>query len=167
MSELTRVELEIKNRICENLYLSGQFLDVDNIFKIVKPFGDKHKEYSKNPYSLNDNLKLIIDSKNFNSEQKITILNEISNYFKFYDPTTIEELSENPELCSFIRKIVLKNIENLRKDLISTTQTFQLSKKTGAKTNLIRILNGIYELGLINDQNGQIPTKQNFMCTRR
>lgn len=42
---------------------------------------------------------------------------------------------------------------------------FKLSDKKGAKTNLIRVLNALYELRLINKSDGQIPTKQEFIET--
>lgn len=42
---------------------------------------------------------------------------------------------------------------------------FQLSNKKGAKIDLIRILNALYEIRLIEKSNGQIPTKQEFFET--
>lgn len=42
---------------------------------------------------------------------------------------------------------------------------FKLSDKKGAKTDLIRVLNALYELRLINKTDGQIPTKQEFIET--
>lgn len=42
---------------------------------------------------------------------------------------------------------------------------FKLSEKTGAKIDLIRVLNALYELQLFNKADGQIPTKQEFMKT--
>jgi len=52
-------------------------------------------------------------------------------------------------------------------DSVSTTQKakprFMLSDKKGAKIDLIRVLNALYELRLIVKSNGQIPTKQEFI----
>jgi hypothetical protein len=42
---------------------------------------------------------------------------------------------------------------------------FKLSDKKGAKTDLIRVLNALYELRLFNKTDGQIPTKQEFIET--
>lgn len=42
---------------------------------------------------------------------------------------------------------------------------FKLSEKKGAKTDLIRILNALYELRLIDKMDGQTPTKQEFIQT--
>lgn len=42
---------------------------------------------------------------------------------------------------------------------------FKLSEKKGAKTDLIRVLNALYEIRLINKTDGQIPTKQEFIET--
>lgn len=53
--------------------------------------------------------------------------------------------------------------------LDTTTQkakpVLKLSDKKGAKTDLIRVLNALYELRLFNKTDGQIPTKQEFMET--
>lgn len=42
---------------------------------------------------------------------------------------------------------------------------FKLSEKKGAKTDLIRVLNALYELRFFNKTDGQIPTKLEFMET--
>lgn len=42
---------------------------------------------------------------------------------------------------------------------------FKLSEKKGAKTDLIRVLNALYELRLFNKTDGLIPTKQEFIET--
>jgi hypothetical protein len=42
-------------------------------------------------------------------------------------------------------------------------QAFQLRKKQGAKTDLIRILNAVYELQMFEKTDGQIPSKEMFM----
>jgi hypothetical protein len=44
-----------------------------------------------------------------------------------------------------------------------TKQAFQLRKKQGAKTDLIRILNAVYELKMFEMTDGQIPSKEMFM----
>ena len=41
--------------------------------------------------------------------------------------------------------------------------SFVLAKKKGAKTNIIRILNALYELKLFQKTNGQMPSKKEFM----
>jgi hypothetical protein len=40
---------------------------------------------------------------------------------------------------------------------------YKLSNRQGAKTDLIRILNAVYELRMIEKTNGQIPSKEMFM----
>lgn len=40
---------------------------------------------------------------------------------------------------------------------------FKLSGGKGAKINFIRVLNALYELKFFTDENGQMPTKQDFM----
>jgi len=44
-----------------------------------------------------------------------------------------------------------------------TKPVFKLSDKKGAKIDLIRVLNALYELKLIEKANGQIPTKLEFI----
>jgi len=44
-----------------------------------------------------------------------------------------------------------------------TKRIFQLSQRKGSKTDLIRILNAVYELRLIDKVNEQTPSKQEFM----
>lgn len=44
-----------------------------------------------------------------------------------------------------------------------TKQAFQLRKKQGAKIDLIRILNAVYELKMFEMTDGQIPSKEMFM----
>lgn len=44
-----------------------------------------------------------------------------------------------------------------------TIPQFKLSDKKGSKTDLIRILNAIYELRMIEKPDGQIPSKEKFM----
>ena len=67
-------------------------------------------------------------------------------------------------------KTELQRCEYLQK-LETTTTTpkakpvFKLSEKKGAKTDLIRVLNALYELRLFNKTDGQIPTKQEFIET--
>ena len=59
--------------------------------------------------------------------------------------------------------------EVLRLEAHTTTPkakpVFKLSDKKGAKTDLIRVLNALYEIRLFNKTDGQIPTKQEFIET--
>lgn len=85
----------------------------------------------------------------------------------------IEELEhEYYESIGFVHwiKIELSRCEYFQK-LETTTTTpktkpvFKLSEKTGAKIDLIRVLNALYELRLFNKTDGQIPTKKEFIET--
>jgi len=60
----------------------------------------------------------------------------------------------------------IENLEaaaKLERTAKSTKPMFKLSKKTGAKIDLIRILNALHGLNLIDLDNGQRPNKQEFM----
>lgn len=76
------------------------------------------------------------------------------------------------ESMGFVRwiKTELQRCEYIQKFEAHTTTpkakpVFKLSKKKGAKTDLIRVLNALYELRLFNKTDGQIPTKQEFIET--
>lgn len=66
-------------------------------------------------------------------------------------------------------ELEIKKIEALRKlepktpSPAKTQAQFKLSNRKGTKTNLIRILNAIYELRMIEKKDGQIPSKESFM----
>lgn len=67
-------------------------------------------------------------------------------------------------------KTELQRCEYIQKFETETTTpkakpVFKLSEKKGAKTDLIRVLNALYELRLFNKTDGQIPTKQEFIET--
>ena len=76
------------------------------------------------------------------------------------------------ESMGFVRwiKTELQRCEYIQKLEAHTTTpkakpVFKLSDKKGAKTDLIRVLNALYELRLFNKTDGQIPTKQEFIET--
>ena len=57
----------------------------------------------------------------------------------------------------------LRDLTELEQRQQTPKSPFKLSDKTGAKTNIIRLLNALYELHLIELENGQRPTKEQFM----
>jgi hypothetical protein len=57
----------------------------------------------------------------------------------------------------------MKALSDLESAPTQTKQAFQLRKKHGAKVDLIRILNAVYELKYFEMTNGQIPSKELFM----
>lgn len=61
--------------------------------------------------------------------------------------------------CEYEQKLETTNTTPKAKPI------FKLSDKKGAKTDLIRVLNALYELRLFNKTDGQIPTKQEFIET--
>lgn len=61
--------------------------------------------------------------------------------------------------CEYIQKLEAATTTPKAKPI------FKLSDKKGAKTDLIRVLNALYELRLFNKTDGQIPTKQEFIET--
>ena len=77
---------------------------------------------------------------------------------------TDEQLLQIAEIKTYYIQSLISKIENL-----TTTQkakpVFKVSEKKGAKTDLIRVLNALYELRLFNKTDGQIPTKKEFIET--
>ena len=61
--------------------------------------------------------------------------------------------------CEYVQKLEAHTTTPKAKPI------FKLSDKKGAKTDLIRVLNALYELRLFNKTDGQIPTKQEFIET--
>ena len=57
----------------------------------------------------------------------------------------------------------LRNLALLEQQLGTAKGPFKLSKKRGAKTNLLRLLSALYEMHLIELTNGQRPTKEQFI----
>lgn len=113
-------------------------------------------------YLLNDGLKLWNRLKkesfniNLNFENK-----ELKN---LETELTDAELLRIAEIKTYYIQNLISKIENL----MGTTKAkpvFKLSDKKGAKTDLIRVLNALYELRLFNKTDGQIPTKQEFIET--
>ena len=77
---------------------------------------------------------------------------------------TDKQLLQIAEIKTYYIQSLISKIENL-----TTTQkakpVFKLTEKNGAKIDLIRVLNALYELRLFNKTDGQIPTKQEFIET--
>ena len=67
------------------------------------------------------------------------------------------------EKCELEIKKLKALIEIQNSTVPQTKQAFQLRKKQGAKTDLIRILNAVYELKMFEMTDGQIPSKEIFM----
>jgi hypothetical protein len=67
------------------------------------------------------------------------------------------------EKCELEIKKLKALIEIQNSTVPQTKQAFQLRKKQGAKTDLIRILNAVYELKMFEMIDGQIPSKEMFM----
>lgn len=67
------------------------------------------------------------------------------------------------EKCELEIKKLKALIEIQNSTVPQTKQAFQLRKKQGAKTDLIRILNAVYELRMFEMIDGQIPSKEMFM----
>lgn len=117
-----------------------------------------------------------LDKSDFNWQSTIQYLNTLPNV-----KTKIEyllhqkaEYEQSPgfdlnwdeptfgEKCKIEMK-KLKDLAELEQQGQIPKSPFKLSEKRGSKTDIIRILNALYGLNLIQLENGQLPTKQQFI----
>lgn len=105
------------------------------------------------------------------TEKHKFLMNLLFDYTaKAYEIDELEhEYYESIGLVQWI-KTELRRCEYKQKLETATTiakakPVFKLSDKKGAKIDLIRVLNALYELRLFNKTDGQIPTKQEFIET--
>lgn len=148
------------------------------VFIQLVDFRNDISPYTEDPEIQNTKLRFDIEAIKTNlatietqtGKQKF-LMNLLFDYSaKAYE---IEELEHQYyESTGFVQwiKTELSRCE-YEQNLETTTTTpkakpvFKLSDKKGAKTDLIRVLNALYELRLFNKTDGQIPTKQEFMET--
>jgi hypothetical protein len=77
---------------------------------------------------------------------------------------TTEQLLRIAEIKTHYIQSLISKIEKLT-TTPKAKPVFKLSDKKGAKTDLIRVLNALYELRFFNKTDGQIPTKREFIET--
>jgi hypothetical protein len=109
----------------------------------------KVKEYLKILPDVKEQIKFLTDIKTEYQQNKTGWEIEIGTPFD--------------EQCELEIKKLDKIFKLEQTTPTKTKQAFQLRKKQGAKTDLIRILNAVYELKLFETANGQIPSKEMFM----
>jgi hypothetical protein len=109
-------------------------------------------------------LKEELDKSNLSNVQQIIILKEaikectLSDLDDYHYESFISG-------CNYLIRHLLE-IQSLLKEensISNPQQVFKISEKKGAKTDIIRILNAIYELQLIEKTNKQLPAKDFFM----
>lgn len=90
-----------------------------------------------------------------------TLRNPLTN-LAFFLEQEIVKLSNELYTKEKVNSEEIKQIES-ENFTQENNQFFKLSNKKGTKTNLIRILNAMYELRMIEKVDGQVPTKSEFM----
>jgi hypothetical protein len=98
-----------------------------------------------------------------NVQEQIKFLIEIQTEYQQNKTSWYTEGIPFGEKCELEIKKLKALIEIQNSTVPQTKQAFQLRKKQGAKTDLIRILNAVYELKYFEMADGQIPTKEMFM----
>ena len=99
-------------------------------------------------------------------EKPYFILRLIEKEFLSYVGETPEKEFCHKNWLPYKRDIQIKTntpkVESTGQEISKTKAKYKLSGKSGAKTDLIRILNALYELHFIEKEDGSIPTKQEF-----
>jgi hypothetical protein len=103
-----------------------------------------------------------------NINEKLTFLDEVEFAVKKYvlyitDAIGSAEIDYDAINMKYdVINLLKEELEHKLNESSIYIPKFQLSKKKGAKIDLIRVLNALYELRLINDSDGQIPSKKIF-----
>lgn len=137
---------ELENCFTE-LYLDGNTLLLERILKLLHSGIEVWNEVDSPLFSID--IRISFENKEL--EHLTSIL-------------TAKELKKVAEIKTHYIKSLISKIENLT-TTPKAKPVFKLSEKKGAKTDLIRVLNALYELRFFNKTDGQIPTKQEFIET--
>lgn len=106
-----------------------------------------------------DTLKTVKDKILYLTEKKTEFLQNDSGWVLFTGKSFGEKCDlEIKKLKEILR---IEAISNKPKE----KPFFKLSDKKGAKIDIIRVLNALYELRLIDKTDGQLPTKKEFIET--
>lgn len=119
-----------------------------------------------------ENNTLLLDKILKLLDYGLKVWNEITEN-SFYISLNIEHLTteltkEQLLQVADIKTHYIQSLISKIEKLITTPKAkpvFKLSDKKGAKIDLIRVLNALYELRLFNKTDEQIPTKQEFIET--
>ena len=129
----------------KELYLENNTLIIDRVLSL-----------------LYNGLESWNEIKEWNLGFNISFENEETKHLK--TELTPEQLLQVADIKTYYIQGLIYQIEALT----TTTKAkpiFKLSDKKGAKTDLIRILNALYEIRLIEKADGQVPTKKEFFKT--
>ena len=100
------------------------------------------------------------------AEEKIDFLRDKQTEYLQSIPIRFGFNNTFDKQCEYeIENIKRKHQKRETPGKIKEQTVFKISERKGAKIDLIRVLNALYELQLINKTNGQIPTKQEFFET--
>ncbi len=132
-------------------------------------------EISPEPKSPNNN-----EDEFINVKKHLETLSDPREKLKYLNMVRTEQTQNNigfdfnmpsfRDKCNLETQKILKDIEIERSfsntiTKIQVQPKFNLSSKSGAKVNLVRVLDALYYLHLIEKQNGERPNKQEFMVT--
>jgi hypothetical protein len=127
------------------MYLEGNDLLLDKVLKLLHSGFELWNSLKVESFYIN---------LNFDNKELEHLTSTLTN----------EQLLQIAEIKTHYIQSLISKIENLT-TTPKTKPVFKLSEKKGAKTDLIRVLNALYELRLFNKTDGQIPTKQEFIET--
>lgn len=147
------------------------YLQLTDFRNDLSPYFDDPEIQNPNWYFDIEAIKTELTTIEAPTEKHKFLMNLLFDYSA--KANEIDELEHQfYESMGFVRwiKTELQRCEYIQKLEAHTTTpkakpVFKLSEKKGAKTDLIRVLNALYELRLFNKTDGQIPTKQEFIET--
>jgi hypothetical protein len=126
------------------LYLKDDLVLLEKILQLLNKSLTFWQKIEKNPFFIDLSLE--------GSEHLKTRLTE-------------KELESIAKIKTFYLNGLIKNIESFATPKTKAKPVFKISDKTGAKTDLIRVLNALYEIHLLDRTDGLKPSKKEFMET--
>jgi len=146
------------------------FIQLVDFRNDLSPYTDDPDIQNPNWHFDFDSIKERLHNIETTTEKHKFLMNLLFDYLaKTYEIDELEH--EYYESIGFVQWIKTELTRCKYEQEFETTTTpkakpvFKLSDKKGAKIDLIRILNALYELRLFNKTDGQIPTKQEFIET--
>lgn len=149
---------------------SRVFIQLVDFRHTLRPYTDDPEIQNPNWHFDVEEIKTTLTSIETPTEKHKFLMNLLFDYLA--KANEIDELEHQYyHSVGFVQWIKIELSRSEYEQGIETNNTskseplFKISDKKGSKTDLIRVLNALYELRLIDKTNGQIPTKQEFIET--
>lgn len=153
-------------------------IDDNKIIEIADFTNDLALEYFEFSNALHDEFHMIFLKGDLELLNRISIiLTQAIEVWRGIENSSLETLTfqlegnpKNKASSNDIKRIAelkIYHLEGLQNKIISLTgkkihSSLKVSQKKGAKTNILRVLNALYELNLITGTNDFIPNKKDY-----